>query len=79
MFGDVSGKSFGEFLSPEGEKRWRYGAEAVCKRKTRLRNYGSVTFADKRWLDFETLLAPLGVGVEVRALFTVFVSWPRGS
>ena len=37
VFGDVSGKSFGEFLSPEGEKRWRYGAEAVCERKTRLR------------------------------------------
>ena len=79
VFGNVAGKSFGEFLTAEGEQRWRLGAEAVCARKARLRSHGSVTFEDKTWLDFETLLAPLGVGAEVQTLFTVFVSWSRAT
>lgn len=79
IFGDVAGKTLGEFLPPASEKRWRYGMEAVANRKVRLRNYGSVTAANKDGLDFETMIAPLGEGGKVSDLLTVITTWPRGA
>lgn len=77
VFGDIAKKFLHEFLPPQGEQRWRLAFEAVCTRKKRVRSHGTVSFAGKEWLEFESLVAPLGSDGQVSGLFTVFVSGPR--
>ena len=77
VFGNVSGKWLNEFLTPRHEQRWRLAFEAVCARRVRVRSHGAVAFAGKQWLDFETLIAPLGHGIVVTDLFVVFTTWSR--
>ena len=77
VFGSVARKWLSEFLAPEVEKPWRASFEAVCARRARVRNHGTVSFKESQWLDFEALVAPLGQGVVVTDLFVVFVTWPR--
>jgi hypothetical protein len=77
VFGNIVSKPLDRFLTPEGERRWRYSFEAVCARKARVRNYGSVAFEGMEWLDFEAMVAPLGEAGTITKLFVVFVAWPR--
>jgi len=77
VFGNIARRDLREVVPPEGQARWRKGYELTVNAKRRLRVYGTVSFEGKNWLDFESLLAPLGSGDSVTMLFSVFASLQR--
>lgn len=76
IMGQITGKLFHEFLTPEIEARWR----SVCDEARRTRGPLSVTgrlaFQGKNWLQTETFVGPLGEeGQEITMLLLGFVAW----
>ncbi|HEY1632329.1 MAG TPA: PAS domain-containing protein [Rhizomicrobium sp.] len=76
VYGPITGKALGEFLTPELEARWRIIFDAAFQAKEPIRFATSVMFGGKNYLAAEVLLAPLGEGDEVSMLFAGVDIWP---
>ena len=76
VYGAITGKTLGEFLSPELEARWRIIFDAAMAARAPMRFATPVMFGSKFYLSAEVLLAPLGEGDEVTMLFAGVDIWP---
>ena len=74
VYGPMTGRCLGEFLSPTLEARWREAFDNGRSGPVRLRS--RVTFEAKVWLDCEIFIAPLSEsGIAAALLFLSFTSW----
>lgn len=78
VYGQMTGKLLREFLPAYIEQSWRDAFDAVREAKAPMRLTARVDFQEKKWLQIEMLIAPLGEDDQVSMLFTSFVSWTKG-
>jgi hypothetical protein len=63
-----------QIAPPNIEQRWRAVFDMVVNAKLPLRVNAGIEFADKVWLQTESLIAPLGPDENVAMLFICFTA-----
>ncbi len=74
VFGSVSGRTTIQVAPAHIEKRWRSVFDIVLNAKLPVRITAGIEFADKVWLETESLIAPLGRDGDVSMLFICFTA-----
>lgn len=74
VYGPMTGKYIGEFMPPPIAAQWVEAFDRVRENKIPLRLTARIDFKNKRWLEAEIFIAPLGEEY-VNMLLTCFVSW----
>ncbi|HEY3636517.1 MAG TPA: PAS domain-containing protein [Rhizomicrobium sp.] len=76
VWGNIQNRPLSEMFPPEVEQRWHYSFDLPRKSVLPVRLATRASTVGKNWLACEILLAPLGQGNEVEAIFWVAVAWP---
>jgi hypothetical protein len=76
ILGDVKGRRFAEIFPPAMVQRWRGCFDLPRRSGAPVRLLTRASTQRRNWLACEALLAPLGEGQEVTAIFWVFIAWP---
>ena len=75
VLGHVAGRRLGDVLSEPLAHRWRSCFDLSRSAATPVRLLTLASTQARNWLSCEALLAPLGDGETVQALFWVFAAW----
>jgi hypothetical protein len=75
VLGNVAGRRLGDIMSEALAQRWRSCFDLSRSAAVPVRLVTRASTQARNWLACEALLAPLGDGESVQALFWVFAAW----